>query len=49
MKARYSMSRRAWLRTAAAMVAAPHIIPASALGKDGRPAPSNRLTMGLIG
>ncbi|MCX7826849.1 MAG: Gfo/Idh/MocA family oxidoreductase, partial [Verrucomicrobiae bacterium] len=43
------ISRRAWLRAATAMVAAPHIIPAAALGKDGRPAPSNRLTMGLVG
>jgi len=31
------------------MVAAPCLIPASALGRDGRPAPSNRLTMGMIG
>jgi hypothetical protein len=27
----------------------PYVIPASALGADGRPAPSNRITMGCIG
>ncbi|MBM3892136.1 MAG: Gfo/Idh/MocA family oxidoreductase, partial [Verrucomicrobia bacterium] len=51
MKQRSSspISRRTWLRTAATILAAPTIIPASALDKDGRPAPSNRLTMGMIG
>ena len=48
-----AISRRTWLRrfakAGAAILVAPNIIPASALGKDGRPAPSNRLTMGLIG
>jgi len=47
------ISRRAWLRcvahTAAVVVAAPTIIPASALGKDGRPSPSHRITPGMIG
>ena len=43
-------SRRAMLkRTAAAAVAAPLVIPAAALGKDGATAPSNRITVGLIG
>ncbi len=35
--------------TAAATLGFPTIIPGSALGKDGRPAPSNRTTLGLIG
>lgn len=30
-------------------VAAPTIIPASALGKEGRPAPSERIVMGVVG
>ena len=34
---------------AGAFVAAPTIIPSSALGKDGAVAPSNRIQMGLIG
>ncbi len=34
---------------AGAAVAAPYIIPASALGKDGHTAPSNRISIGVIG
>jgi myo-inositol 2-dehydrogenase/D-chiro-inositol 1-dehydrogenase len=47
-----SMKRRSFMKTAAAAstaVAVPTIIPASALGKDGRPAPSERMTLGCIG
>ncbi len=47
MPTRRTFSRRGFLKTAA--VAAPYIIPGAALGKEGRPAPSNRLTLGLIG
>jgi len=43
------ISRREFLKTAAAGLAAPYIVPSSVLGIGGRPAPSNRLTMGLIG
>ena len=43
------ISRRQFLRGAAAAIAAPYLIPGSALGLDGRPAPSNRITMGVIG
>src|SRR6266699_1266180 len=43
------ISRRRFIATAAAAVAAPTIIPASALGADGRPAPSERITMGVVG
>jgi len=42
------MNRRNFMKTAALM-AAPYIVPASALGKDGAIAPSARLTMGCIG
>ena len=44
--ARGNVTRRGFLR---GLAAAPLIIPASALGRDGRPAPSERLTMGGIG
>ena len=45
-------SRRSFLKTAAASavaVAAPTIVPSSVLGADGKTAPSNRITIGLIG
>ena len=48
-----STSRRGFLRTvgraAAAGVAAPMIVPASALGRGGAVAPSERITLGVIG
>jgi predicted dehydrogenase len=47
------LSRRALLKGAtgfvASTIAAPHLIPASALGRSGTVAPSERLTMGGIG
>ena len=47
------MNRRQFLRTNAALatgaIALPTIIPSSALGLDGAVAPSNRITVGLIG
>jgi predicted dehydrogenase len=47
-----TLSRRKFIGQAAAAVGAvsvPTIVPASALGRGGRPAPSNRVTMGFIG
>lgn len=47
-----SVTRRRFLRTAAAVgtaCAAPMVIPASALGLAGAPAPSRRITVGMIG
>jgi predicted dehydrogenase len=41
--------RRVFLRSAAALSAAPWVIPASALGAERQPAPSNRITLGFIG
>ena len=41
--------RRAFLRRAAALAAMPAIVPASAIGAGGRPAPSDRITLGMIG
>jgi len=46
---RQEISRRAFLKSASIGIATPYIISSSALGRDGRPAPSNRLTLGLIG
>jgi predicted dehydrogenase len=42
-------SRRRFLATSAATLGFPTIIPAAALGKGGRPAPSERITVGAIG
>ncbi|MBP86034.1 MAG: dehydrogenase [Planctomycetaceae bacterium] len=45
-------SRRRFLKSAvaaSAVFATPHIIPSSALGKDGAVAPSERIVMGAIG
>jgi predicted dehydrogenase len=43
------ISRRDLLKSGAACAAMPYFIPGPAFGKAERPAPSNRLTMGLIG
>ena len=49
MKSTSQTSRRRFLQTSAAALGFPTIIPASALGRDGRPAPSERITLGAIG
>jgi len=43
------LTRRALLKGASALALAPVVIPASALGQADRPAPSERLTFGVIG
>lgn len=43
------ISRRRFLAAASLAVVAPTIIPSSALGRGGRTAPSERITMGVIG
>jgi predicted dehydrogenase len=43
------LSRRQFLGFTAAAVAFPSIIPASAIGRDGNPAPSARITVGAVG
>ncbi|MDZ4702094.1 MAG: Gfo/Idh/MocA family oxidoreductase, partial [Rhodothermales bacterium] len=43
------LDRRQFLKLSAGAIALPSIIPASALGRAGRPAPSDRITMALIG
>lgn len=44
-----TMNRRKFLKCATAAVAAPMIVPASALGRDGAVAPSERITAAGIG
>ncbi len=46
---RLALSRRGFLAGAMAAVAVPQVIPASALGKDGQTAPSDRITIGMLG
>lgn len=43
------LSRRGFLGTAAAGVAVPYVVPGSALGQSGKPAPSERIQVALIG
>src|SRR5436189_2282113 len=43
------ISRRRFIAATAAAVAAPTIVPASALGKDDQPAPSERIVVGIVG
>jgi len=43
------MNRRSFIRAAAGVLGCPALIPASALGRAGRPAPSERVTIGFIG
>lgn len=42
-------SRRSFLKVGAATLALPYLIPASALGRAGRPSPSARVNLGFIG
>ncbi|HEX4645503.1 MAG TPA: Gfo/Idh/MocA family oxidoreductase, partial [Verrucomicrobiae bacterium] len=46
---KYQISRRRFIAAAGAAIALPTIIPASALGRQGKPAPSERITMGIVG
>jgi predicted dehydrogenase len=49
MRKHERISRRRFVKNASVAVAAPLIIPSLALGLDGAVAPSNRITLGLIG
>jgi len=42
-------SRRGFLTTMLAAGAAPVFVPASVLGEEGKPAPSDKITLGVIG
>jgi len=42
-------TRREFLKRAAALAAAPYVVPASVLGGEGAVAPSNRIALGFIG
>ncbi len=43
------ISRRRFLATGSAALALPAFVPASALGLEDKPAPSNRITLGVVG
>lgn len=43
------LNRRKFLKSAASTLAAPYVITSTALGADGRPPASERITMGFIG
>jgi len=43
------ISRRRFISATTAALAAPTFIPAGALGQNGRPAPSNRIVIGIVG
>lgn len=43
------VDRRRFLKLSATAMAAPTIVPASALGRDGETAPSNRINVGIVG
>lgn len=43
------MNRRSFIKASVAVLGFPSLIPASALGRAGRPAPSERITLGFIG
>jgi len=49
MKPISKISRRHFIATTAAALAAPTLIPASALGAEDRPRASNRITLGVVG
>jgi len=49
MAHRIGMTRRAFLRGTASAVAVPYLVGSSALGGNGRSAPSERVNMGFIG
>jgi predicted dehydrogenase len=44
-----AITRRRFLTATGAALAAPTLIPASALGQAGRPAPSERIVVGIVG
>lgn len=46
---RLALSRRQFISTTALALAAPTILPSRVFGQENRPAPSNRITMGIVG
>ncbi len=49
LKKNFNLTRRAFLKRSAVFAAAPYIIPASALGLDGKVPPSERIVLGGMG
>ena len=48
-RSKQGISRRRFLKAGAAAAAAPYVITSDALGADGRPPASERITMGFVG
>ncbi len=48
-RAKTNVDRRRFLQASAAAIAAPTIVPASVLGREGKTAPSNRISVGIVG
>ncbi len=49
MKEKHHFNRRQFLKTAGAAIVLPAILPGSVFGADGMTAPSNKITMGIVG
>ena len=49
LKKNLNLTRRAFLKRAAALATVPYIVPASALGRDGKVPPSERIVLGGMG
>ena len=48
-RAQSKLTRRRFLATTGAAIALPTILPSSVLGQGPKPAPSNRITLGVVG
>jgi predicted dehydrogenase len=49
MKQKMNFNRRQFLKTAGAALVLPTILPGSVFGGDGKTAPSNKITLGVVG
>jgi predicted dehydrogenase len=49
MKQKHNFNRRQFLKTAGAAIVLPTIMPGSIFGADGKTAPSNKITLGIVG
>ena len=49
MDGKRKLTRRGFVKATAASVVSPYFVPSTSLGGQGQPAPSSRITLGLIG
>jgi len=49
LKSQQTTNRRNFLKTTGALLSVPYFVPSTALGAEGKPAASDRITMGCIG